>query len=60
MSIIITTTTLPGADLEKFLHLMPEETYNDRELEKAFTELARPMYKDKVPLCSNTETPTLK
>lgn len=37
-----------AAELSKFLHLMPEETYNDRELEKSFTELARPMYKDKV------------
>eukprot|EP00285_Hemiselmis_virescens_P017387 CAMPEP_0173392420 /NCGR_PEP_ID=MMETSP1356-20130122/19527_1 /TAXON_ID=77927 ORGANISM="Hemiselmis virescens, Strain PCC157" /NCGR_SAMPLE_ID=MMETSP1356 /ASSEMBLY_ACC=CAM_ASM_000847 /LENGTH=492 /DNA_ID=CAMNT_0014350211 /DNA_START=73 /DNA_END=1547 /DNA_ORIENTATION=- len=35
-------------DLQKFQHLMPEETYDDRELEKAFTEIARPMYKDKV------------
>lgn len=34
--------------LSKFKALLPENTYDDRELEKAFTQLARPMYADKV------------
>mmetsp|Transcript_21931 Transcript_21931/g.53994 ORF Transcript_21931/g.53994 Transcript_21931/m.53994 type:complete len:527 (+) Transcript_21931:86-1666(+) len=36
------------ATLSKFKSLMPEDTYDNRELEKAFTELARPMYASKV------------
>ena len=28
---------------------LPENTYDNRDLEKAFVELARPMYQSKVP-----------
>mmetsp|Transcript_30176 Transcript_30176/g.79788 ORF Transcript_30176/g.79788 Transcript_30176/m.79788 type:complete len:478 (+) Transcript_30176:322-1755(+) len=34
--------------LEAFAKLLPEKTYENRDLEKVFTELARPMYKNKV------------
>ena len=36
------------ADLSKFKALLPEDTYENKEVEKTFVELAKPMYKTKV------------
>eukprot|EP00286_Rhodomonas_abbreviata_P009951 CAMPEP_0181317862 /NCGR_PEP_ID=MMETSP1101-20121128/16696_1 /TAXON_ID=46948 /ORGANISM="Rhodomonas abbreviata, Strain Caron Lab Isolate" /LENGTH=522 /DNA_ID=CAMNT_0023425287 /DNA_START=31 /DNA_END=1596 /DNA_ORIENTATION=- len=36
------------AELTKFKSLLPEQTYDNKELEGAFSELARPMYSSKV------------
>jgi hypothetical protein len=37
-----------AADLAQFKSLLPENTYEHKELEKTFVELARPMYANKV------------
>jgi len=44
----LTNGLLAEALLETFRHELPENTYDNRELEKAFVELARPMYQSKV------------
>jgi len=40
--------TKQDADLTKFKSMLMENTYEDKEVEKTFVELAKPMYATKV------------